>query len=66
MLSRLSPMLDTIATPPEGPADVPSKGSRVWRLVLFVVAVQALLIAFGTLAFAALGFANEGPTCGGG
>lgn len=48
---------------PESPA--PAQVSRVWRIVLIVVAVQAVLIALGTVAFSAFGFADQ-PTCGGG
>ena len=56
-------MIDPIAKAPE--ALPPAKVSRVWRIVLIVVAVQALLIVLGTVAFSALGFADQ-PTCGGG
>jgi hypothetical protein len=47
-------------------AEIPAKVSRVWRVVLIVVAVQALLVALGTVAFSALGFADQGNGCGGG
>ncbi len=53
-----------VATAPESPT--PPKVSRVWRVVLIVVAVQAVLIALGTVAFSALGFADQGNGCGGG
>lgn len=41
--------------------------SRVWRMVMIVVAFQLVLIAGGMVVFTALGFAND-PTggCGGG
>jgi hypothetical protein len=53
-----------VATTPESP--VPAKGSRLWRIVLIVVAVQAGLVLLGTVAFSALGFADQGNGCGGG
>jgi hypothetical protein len=57
-------VIDPIAMAPEAPP--PAKVSRVWRIVLIVVAVQALLVILGTVAFSALGLA-DGPTgCGGG
>jgi len=56
-------VIDPIAKAPE--AVPPARVSRVWRIVLIVVAVQALLIVLGTVAFSALGFADQ-PTCGGG
>jgi hypothetical protein len=59
-------VLETIATPPETPADRPDRVSHVWRIVLIVVAVQALLIVLGTFAFAALGLADQPNGCGGG
>ena len=46
----------------------PTKGpSRVWRIVLIVVAVQAFVVVLGGVAFAALGMgqAHVG-SCGGG
>jgi hypothetical protein len=45
---------------------VPAKVSRFWRVVLIVVAVQALLVVLGTVAFSALGLGNEPTGCGGG
>ena len=60
-------MIDTIVTAHEGSAEVPAKASRVWRMVLFVVSVQLVLIAAGMLLFTAMGFANDGTgSCGGG
>ena len=57
-------MIDPIAMTPESSA--PPKVSRFWRIVLIVLAVQALLVVLGTVAFSALGLA-DGPTgCGGG
>lgn len=53
-----------VATTPEPP--VSAKVSRVWRIVLIVVAVQAVLVLLGTVAFSALGFADQGNGCGGG
>jgi hypothetical protein len=50
-------------TPPI--AEVPAKVSRIWRIALIVVAVQAVLVLLGTVAFSALGLADQ-PTCGGG
>ena len=46
----------------------PTKSSsRVWRIVLMVVAVQAFLVVLGTFAFAALGMGNDNVgSCGGG
>jgi hypothetical protein len=54
-----------IEAPAPAPAEVPAKVSRIWRIVLIVVAVQALLVLLGTVAFSALGLADQ-PTCGGG
>jgi hypothetical protein len=59
-------VLDTTATPPETPADRPDRVSRVWRIVLIVVAVQAGLVLLGTVAFSALGLADQPTGCGGG
>ncbi|MDQ2913062.1 MAG: hypothetical protein M3T56_07380 [Chloroflexota bacterium] len=56
-------MIDA-ATAPVPP--VPARMSRFWRIVLIVVAVQALLIALGTVAFSALGLGTEVGGCGGG
>jgi hypothetical protein len=47
-------------------APVPAKVSRFWRIVLIVVAVQALLLVLGTVAVSALGLGNEATGCGGG
>ena len=59
-------MIDTIATAPE-PAEPPAKASRVWRIVLFVVAFQLVVVAAGMFLFTAMGFANDGTgSCGGG
>jgi hypothetical protein len=45
----------------------PSRPSRVWRMVMFVVAFQLVLIAAGMVFFTAMGFANDGTGgCGGG
>jgi hypothetical protein len=52
------------APAPEAP--VPARVSRVWRIVLIVVAAQALLVLLGTVAFSALGLADEPTGCGGG
>ena len=46
-------------------AEAPAKVNRFWRIVLIIVAVQAVLVALGTVAFSALGFADQ-PSCGGG
>jgi len=60
-------VLDTIATPPETPAEVPARMSRVWRMVLMVVAFQAFAIVVAVVLFSAMGFANDGTgSCGGG
>ena len=60
-------MIDAIATPPEGPTEVSTRASRVWRMVLIVVSVQLVLIAAGMIRFTALGLANDGTGgCGGG
>ena len=60
-------MIDAIATAPDGPTEVPTRGSRVWRMVLIVVAIQLVLIAAGMILFTAMGFASDGTgTCGGG
>jgi hypothetical protein len=56
-------MIDA-AIAPEAPDQ--ARVSRVWQIVLIVAAVQALLIVLGTVAFSALGFANEPTGCGGG
>jgi amino acid transporter len=56
-----------IEAPASAAPEVPAKVSRVWRIVLLVVAVQALLVVLGTVAFSALGLANDGTgSCGGG
>jgi len=45
----------------------PPRASRVWRMVMIVVAVQLVLIAAGMVLFTALGLANDGTGgCGGG
>lgn len=60
-------MIDAISTPPQGPTEVPTRASRVWRMVLIVVSVQLVVIAAGMLFFTAMGFANDGTgSCGGG
>jgi hypothetical protein len=60
-------VIDAIATPPEAPAEIPAKASRVWRIVLLVVSVQLVLIAVGMILFTAMGLANDGTgSCGGG
>jgi hypothetical protein len=44
-----------------------SRPNRVWRMVLFVVSFQLVVIAAGMLFFTAMGFANDGTGgCGGG
>jgi hypothetical protein len=41
--------------------------SRLWRIVLIVVAVQAFVVVLGGVAFAALGMGQDNMgTCGGG
>lgn len=47
---------------------VPTKSSsRLWRIVLIVVAVQAFVVVLGGVAFAALGMGqNSAGGCGGG
>jgi hypothetical protein len=55
--------MDITATP-ESP--IPAKVSRKWRILLIVVAVQALLVLLGTVAFSALGFNDQTGGCGGG
>jgi hypothetical protein len=56
-------VIDTVANPPEVPAEPPS---RVWRMVLIVVASQLVLIAIGMILFTAMGFASDGTgSCGG-
>ena len=54
-----------IEAPMPAVAEAPAKVSRFWRIVLIIVAVQAVLVALGTVAFSAFGFADQ-PTCGGG
>jgi amino acid transporter len=53
----------------EAPTQTAREGTprlrRVWQIVLIVVAVQAVLVLLGTVAFSALGLADQ-PTCGGG
>ena len=59
-------MIDA-ATAPQAPAEVPAEPSRVWRMVLIVVAVQLVLIAIGMVFFTAMGYADAtAGTCGGG
>ena len=56
-------MIDTVANPPEVPAE---PQGRVWRMVLIVVASQLVLIAIGMILFTAMGFASDGTgSCGG-
>jgi len=60
-------VLDSISTAPETPADGPDKVSHVWRIVLMVVAFQALAIVVAVVLFSAMGLANDGTGgCGGG
>jgi hypothetical protein len=60
-------MIDAVATASQGPTEVPTKASRIWRMVLIVVSVQLVLIAAGMIFFTAMGFANDGTgSCGGG
>ena len=60
-------MIDATAAAPEGPAEVPARASRIWRMVMIVVAVQLVLIAAGMIFFTAMGFASDGTGgCGGG
>jgi hypothetical protein len=42
------------------------RASRLWRIVLIVVAVQAFVVVLGGVAFAALGMGQESTGCGGG
>jgi hypothetical protein len=60
-------VLDSISTTAATPTDGPDKVSHVWRIVLMVVAFQALVIVVAVLLFSGLGLAND-PTggCGGG
>jgi len=45
----------------------PSRASRVWRIVLFVVSAQLVIIALGMTFFTLSGLANDGTGgCGGG
>ena len=56
-----------LATAPQAPGEVPDKGSRVWRIVAIVVALQLFIVFAGILLFAGMGLANEGVgSCGGG
>jgi hypothetical protein len=60
-------MLEATATPPETPAEVPARVSRVWRMVLLVVSAQLVIIALGMTFFTLSGLANDGTgSCGGG
>ena len=59
-------MTEATLTPPETSTE-PPRASRVWRMVMIVVAVQLVLIAVGMVFFTALGLANDGTGgCGGG
>lgn len=45
----------------------PVRASRVWRMVLFVVSAQLVIIALGMTFFTLSGLANDGTGgCGGG
>jgi len=45
----------------------PSRPSRVWRIVFFVVSAQLVIIALGMTFFTLSGLANDGTGgCGGG
>ena len=45
----------------------PSRASRFWRIVLFVVSAQLVIIALGMTFFTLSGLANDGTGgCGGG
>jgi hypothetical protein len=60
-------VIEATAATPDGPADPPVQPNRVWRMVLFIVTFQLVLIAVGMLFFTAMGFANDGTgSCGGG
>ena len=49
------------------PIAPPKNGSRLWRIVLIVVAIQAFVVVLGGVAFAALGMGQDGVgSCGGG
>jgi hypothetical protein len=49
------------------PSTEPPRPSRVWRMVMIVVAFQLVIIAAGMVFFTAMGFANDGTGgCGGG
>ena len=56
---------DPVAALTEVPA--PVRVSRVWRIVLFVVSAQLVIIALGMTFFTLSGLANDGTGgCGGG
>jgi hypothetical protein len=60
-------VIEATANAAELPVEAPTKVSRVWRIVLFVVAAQLAVIALGMLLFSAMGLANDGTgSCGGG
>ena len=60
-------MLETGATAPETLADGPDPVRHVWRMVLMVVAFQAIAIVVAVVLFSAMGLANDGTGgCGGG
>jgi len=54
------------ATAPESTAAAPSRKSRLWLIVAFVVTLQVLIVLGAVLLFSALGLANDGVgSCGG-
>lgn len=49
------------------PGGTSKSSSRLWRIVLIVVAVQAFVVVLGGVAFAALGMGQDNVgSCGGG
>ena len=59
-------MIEATANPPDAPAESAGKASRIWRIVLIVVAAQLAIVAVGIFLFSSMGFADAGGSCGGG
>jgi t-SNARE complex subunit (syntaxin) len=56
-----------VAATPEAPADGSARPSRIWRIVITVMAFQIVAIVVVGVLFSAMGFANDGVgSCGGG
>ena len=60
-------MIEAPLTASDGPAEDSRGASRIWGIVLIVVAAQLAIIAVGMVLFSAMGLASDGTGgCGGG